>query len=109
PGIAKGHVTYQANDLDAYDFDCDEIPTAKAVLMANLSSYELDVLSELSIFDNTNNDMLNQSVEEMLYSKPSHFMEHLENKIHSDSNIISYSQYLTESQNAAIQDTNYSA
>ncbi|GJT29846.1 putative dual specificity protein phosphatase DSP8 [Tanacetum coccineum] len=29
---------YQADDLDAYDSDCDEISTAKAVLMANLSS-----------------------------------------------------------------------
>ncbi|GJW72392.1 hypothetical protein Tco_0129309 [Tanacetum coccineum] len=38
--------TYQADDLDAYDSDCDEISTAKAVLMANLSSYGSDVLSE---------------------------------------------------------------
>ncbi|GJY89706.1 retrovirus-related pol polyprotein from transposon TNT 1-94 [Tanacetum coccineum] len=81
-----------ANDLDAYDFDCDEIPTAKAVLMANLSSYELDVLSEVSIYDNTNNDMLNKSVQEMPYSEPYHFVEHSENGIHSDSNIILYSK-----------------
>nr|GEX86553.1 hypothetical protein [Tanacetum cinerariifolium] len=55
PGIAEGLVTqsvitpnaaYQVNDLDAYDSDCDEISTAKAVLMANLSSYGSDVLSE---------------------------------------------------------------
>ncbi|GJT11031.1 retrovirus-related pol polyprotein from transposon TNT 1-94 [Tanacetum coccineum] len=55
PGIAEGPVTqsvithnaaYQADDLDAYDSDCDEISTAKAVLMANLSSYGSDVLSE---------------------------------------------------------------
>nr|GEW43670.1 reverse transcriptase domain-containing protein [Tanacetum cinerariifolium] len=38
--------TYQANDLDAYDPDCDEISTAKALRMANLSSYGSDVLSE---------------------------------------------------------------
>nr|GEW99330.1 retrotransposon protein, putative, unclassified [Tanacetum cinerariifolium] len=37
---------YQANDLDAYDSDCDDISTAKAVLMANLSSYGSYVLSE---------------------------------------------------------------
>ncbi|GJT41903.1 retrovirus-related pol polyprotein from transposon TNT 1-94, partial [Tanacetum coccineum] len=37
---------YQADDLDAYDSDCDEISTAKAVLMTNLSSYGSDVLSE---------------------------------------------------------------
>ncbi|GJR26344.1 integrase, catalytic region, zinc finger, CCHC-type containing protein [Tanacetum coccineum] len=48
PGIIEGLVTqsvithnatYQADDLDTYDSDCDEISTAKAVLMANLSSY----------------------------------------------------------------------
>nr|GEU48802.1 retrovirus-related Pol polyprotein from transposon TNT 1-94 [Tanacetum cinerariifolium] len=56
-GIAEGLVTrsvitynaaYQADDLDAYDSDCDEISTAKAVLMANLSSYRSDVLSKLN-------------------------------------------------------------
>nr|GEV85419.1 retrovirus-related Pol polyprotein from transposon TNT 1-94 [Tanacetum cinerariifolium] len=49
PGIAEGSVAqtvithnaaYQADDLDAYDSDCDNFSTAKAVLMAN------DVLSE---------------------------------------------------------------
>ncbi|GJT51231.1 hypothetical protein Tco_0977388 [Tanacetum coccineum] len=71
------------DDLDAYDSDCDEISTAKAVLMANLSSYRSDVLSEVPISDNTNNDMLNQNVQEMLYYKPSHFVEHPENEIHT--------------------------
>ncbi|GJT55886.1 hypothetical protein Tco_0990940 [Tanacetum coccineum] len=75
---------------------------AKAVLMANLSSYGSDVLSEVPISDNTNIAMLIQSVQEMPYSKPSHFMEHTENEIHSDSNIIPYSQYLIESQNAVV-------
>ncbi|GKE06151.1 integrase, catalytic region, zinc finger, CCHC-type containing protein, partial [Tanacetum coccineum] len=72
-GIAEGLVTqsviihnaaYQVDDLDAYDSDCDNISTAKAVLMANLSSYILDVLSEVPISDNTNNDMLNQTVQD---------------------------------------------
>ncbi|GKC29301.1 retrovirus-related pol polyprotein from transposon TNT 1-94, partial [Tanacetum coccineum] len=85
------------------------IAEAKVVLMANLSSYGSDVLYEVPYFDNTNNDMLNQSVQEMPYSKPSYFVEHPENEIHSDSNIISYSQYLIELQNAAVQDTNSSA
>nr|GEW28891.1 integrase, catalytic region, zinc finger, CCHC-type, peptidase aspartic, catalytic [Tanacetum cinerariifolium] len=83
PSIAKGLVTqsvithnaaYQADDLDAYDFDCDGISTAKAALMANLYSHGSDVLSE--------------------------------NEITSDSNIIPYSQYLLETQNTAVQDTN---
>ncbi|GJT96421.1 integrase, catalytic region, zinc finger, CCHC-type containing protein [Tanacetum coccineum] len=117
PGIAEGPVSqlvithnaaYQADDLDAYDSDCGEISTAKAVLMANLSSYGSNVLSEVPISENTNNDMLNQSVQEMMYSEPSQFVEHPENEIHSDSNIIPYSQYLIESRNTAVQDTNSS-
>ncbi|GKC89181.1 hypothetical protein Tco_1149830 [Tanacetum coccineum] len=48
PGITESLVTqtvithnaaYQADDLDAYDCDCDDFSTAKAVVMANLSSY----------------------------------------------------------------------
>nr|GEY41692.1 hypothetical protein [Tanacetum cinerariifolium] len=117
PGIAEGLVTqsvithnatYQEDDLNAYDSDCDEISTAKAVLMANLFSYGSDFLSEVPIFDNTHNDMPNQSVQEISYSEPSHFVDHSETKIHSDSNIILYSQYLIESQTVAVQDTNSS-
>ncbi|GKE08426.1 reverse transcriptase domain-containing protein, partial [Tanacetum coccineum] len=115
PGVAEGQVTqsvithnasYQADDLDAYDSDCDEISTAKAVLMANLSSYGSDVLFEVPHFDNTHNDMLNQSVQEMSYSEQTHLVNYPKNKITSDSNIIPYSQYLLETQNAAVQDTN---
>ncbi|GJW33916.1 hypothetical protein Tco_0053948 [Tanacetum coccineum] len=106
--VITHNAAYQVNDLDAYDSDSDEISTAKAVLMANFSSYESDVLFEVPISNNTYNDMLNQSVQEMQYSEPSHFVEHPENEIHSDSNIILYSQYLIESQNAAVQDTNSS-
>nr|GEU37204.1 retrovirus-related Pol polyprotein from transposon TNT 1-94 [Tanacetum cinerariifolium] len=43
------NVTYQADELDAYDFDCDEINTAKVALMENLSHYGLDDLAENSV------------------------------------------------------------
>ncbi|GJV41643.1 retrovirus-related pol polyprotein from transposon TNT 1-94 [Tanacetum coccineum] len=118
PGVAEGPVTqtvithnaaYQADDLDAYDSDCDDISTAKAVLMANLSSYGSDVLSKVPHSENTHNDMLNQSVQEMPYSEQTHLVNYPENEITSDSNIIPYSQYLLETQNAAVQDTNSSA
>ncbi|GJX77447.1 retrovirus-related pol polyprotein from transposon TNT 1-94 [Tanacetum coccineum] len=79
---------YQSDDLDAYNSDCDKISTAKAVLMANFSSYGSDVLSEVPYSENTNNDILNQCVQEMTYSEHSQFVEHPENEIHSDSNII---------------------
>nr|GFB69660.1 hypothetical protein [Tanacetum cinerariifolium] len=53
PGIPKGQATqtvithnaaYQADDLDTYDFDCDELHTTKVSLMANLSHYGSDAL-----------------------------------------------------------------
>ncbi|GJY95497.1 hypothetical protein Tco_0511858, partial [Tanacetum coccineum] len=39
---------FQTDDLDAFDYDCDEAPSASAVLMAKLSAYDLDVVSEMS-------------------------------------------------------------
>ncbi|GKC80849.1 hypothetical protein Tco_1131623, partial [Tanacetum coccineum] len=36
------NAAFQTDDLNAYDFDCNDISSAKAVLMANLSSYGSD-------------------------------------------------------------------
>ncbi|GJX98017.1 retrovirus-related pol polyprotein from transposon TNT 1-94 [Tanacetum coccineum] len=56
PRIAEGQATqtiithnaaYQADDLDAYDSDCDELNTAKVALMGNLSHYGSDALAEV--------------------------------------------------------------
>nr|GEX58560.1 hypothetical protein [Tanacetum cinerariifolium] len=40
------NAAYQADDLDAYDSDCDETNSAKIALMANLSHYGSDNLAE---------------------------------------------------------------
>nr|GFB89507.1 hypothetical protein [Tanacetum cinerariifolium] len=40
------NAAYQADDLDAYDSDCDEINSAKIALMANLSHYGSNNLAE---------------------------------------------------------------
>ncbi|GKE25370.1 hypothetical protein Tco_1436882 [Tanacetum coccineum] len=77
--------------------------------MANLSSSDPEVLSEVPYSDSYPNDMINQDVQEMQYSEKTHFDNFQDNEIHSDSNIISYSQYLQESQDVVIQDTNPSA
>ncbi|GJZ00249.1 retrovirus-related pol polyprotein from transposon TNT 1-94, partial [Tanacetum coccineum] len=42
-------IAFQTEDLDAFDFNCDDVPSAKAVLMANLSSYDSNVLSEVIV------------------------------------------------------------
>ncbi|GKD51922.1 retrovirus-related pol polyprotein from transposon TNT 1-94 [Tanacetum coccineum] len=100
PGIAEGqaiqtvithNATYQADDLDACESDCDELNTAKVALMANLSHYGSDALVEVHNHDNVNNNMINQAMQAMQSSKQSNVMNHSETEITSDSSIIPYS------------------
>nr|GFC21076.1 hypothetical protein [Tanacetum cinerariifolium] len=46
--VITHNAAYQADDLDAYDSDCDEINSAKVALMANLSHYGSNDLAENS-------------------------------------------------------------
>ncbi|GJS38645.1 hypothetical protein Tco_0563688 [Tanacetum coccineum] len=118
PGITEGQATqtvithnvaYQADDLDAYDSDCDELNTAKVALMANLSHYGSDALAEVHNPDNVDTNIINQAVQAMPSSEQSNVVNHSETEITSDSNIIPYSQYVIESQQAAVQNSNSSA
>nr|GFB62388.1 hypothetical protein [Tanacetum cinerariifolium] len=43
--VITTNAAYQADDLDAYDSDCDELNSAKIALMANLSNYGSDNLA----------------------------------------------------------------
>nr|GEV03294.1 retrovirus-related Pol polyprotein from transposon TNT 1-94 [Tanacetum cinerariifolium] len=61
--------SFQSEDVDAYDSNCDDVSNAKAVLMANLSSYGFDVFSEAPHSDSHHNDMDNQK----------HFINHVNN------------------------------
>ncbi|GJX12607.1 hypothetical protein Tco_0204365 [Tanacetum coccineum] len=60
------------DDLDAYDLDYDDLSSAKAVLIANLSSCDPEVLTEVPYSDSYPNDMINQDVQEMQYSEQTH-------------------------------------
>nr|GEU97833.1 integrase, catalytic region, zinc finger, CCHC-type, peptidase aspartic, catalytic [Tanacetum cinerariifolium] len=73
--VVTTNAAYQADDLDAYDSDCDELNSAKVALMANLSHYGSDNLAE----SNTEST--------------------------SDSNIISYTKYMNESQYNTVQNS----
>nr|GEW22735.1 hypothetical protein [Tanacetum cinerariifolium] len=55
------NAAYQADDLDAYDSDCDEINTAKVALMANLSHYGSDDLAEIHNQDNVTQNYVSES------------------------------------------------
>nr|GFC65857.1 hypothetical protein [Tanacetum cinerariifolium] len=46
--VVTTNAAYQADDLDAYDSDCDELNSAKVALMANLSHYGSDNLAEVN-------------------------------------------------------------
>nr|GFB56623.1 hypothetical protein [Tanacetum cinerariifolium] len=76
--VITHNAAYQADDLDAYDFDCDEINTTKVALMANLSHYGSDDLAEIHNHDNVNYNLINQA-------------------------------YVSESQQAAVQNSNFPA
>nr|GEX63442.1 hypothetical protein [Tanacetum cinerariifolium] len=86
------NAAYQADDLDAYDSDCDELNSAKITLMANLSHYGYDNLAEVQNQDNVYNNVLYQDLQETMTSEQSNILNPSETKITSDSNIISYSQ-----------------
>ncbi|GKF38078.1 hypothetical protein Tco_0118139 [Tanacetum coccineum] len=55
----------RTEDLDTYDSDCDDLSNAQAVLMANISNYGSDVISEVPHFETYLNDIENQSVHAM--------------------------------------------
>nr|GEX57413.1 Gag-Pol polyprotein [Tanacetum cinerariifolium] len=88
--VITHNATYQADDLDAYDFDCDELNTAKVALMANLSHYGLAALAKVHNPDNVDTNVVN----------------HSETEITSDSNINPYSQYKAQQLEPKLYDGN---
>ncbi|GKD07403.1 hypothetical protein Tco_1187088, partial [Tanacetum coccineum] len=62
--IIPNNVAFQTEDLDFYDSDCDDISNAQAVLMANISNYGSDVISEVPHSETYLNDMLNQGTQQ---------------------------------------------
>nr|GEV45871.1 integrase, catalytic region, zinc finger, CCHC-type, peptidase aspartic, catalytic [Tanacetum cinerariifolium] len=80
PGISEGPVAhqtipqnlaFQTNDLDAYDSDCDDLSSAKAILMANLSRCDSEVLSE-DTNPSAPNDLLVLSLAEKMTDRVAH-------------------------------------
>ncbi|GJR14887.1 hypothetical protein Tco_0797539 [Tanacetum coccineum] len=97
---------FQTYDIDAFDLDCDEAPATSAVFMANLTSYDLDLLSKVPNYDTyQDNNVFDQSVQEMHYSEQPVLVNDSNIKITSNSNVISYKQYLKENKNEVVQGT----
>ncbi|GJS48063.1 hypothetical protein Tco_0598184 [Tanacetum coccineum] len=89
--IIPNNVAFQTEDLDTYDSDCDDVSNAKAVLMANISNYGFDVISEVHHSETYLYDIENQSVHAMQDFEQTPVMDVTDNEITSDSNIILYS------------------
>ncbi|GKA90542.1 hypothetical protein Tco_0812412 [Tanacetum coccineum] len=88
--LSKEQLEILADTGDKVDSlpNCDDISIAKAVLMASLSSYGSDVLSEVPHFETYQNDMDNQSMQAMPYFEQTYVVAYPDNEITSDSNII---------------------
>ncbi|GJW05536.1 hypothetical protein Tco_1564392 [Tanacetum coccineum] len=61
--IITHNAAYQADDLDAYDSDCDELNNAQVALMANFSRFGSDALSEINLNNKSVNDTLTTELE----------------------------------------------
>ncbi|GJS89670.1 hypothetical protein Tco_0772306 [Tanacetum coccineum] len=101
------NAAFLTDDLDAFDSDYNEAPSARVVLMANLSGYDSDVISEVPISEPyQDNYVLDHCVQEMYYSEQPAFDHTSDIEIMSDSNIISYDQYMKENESEVVQNTN---
>nr|GEU89172.1 retrovirus-related Pol polyprotein from transposon TNT 1-94 [Tanacetum cinerariifolium] len=78
--IIPYNAVFQTEDLDTYDFDCDDLSNTQAVLMANISNYGSDVILEVSNSKTYLNDMENQSVHALQDFKQSPVMGFTDNE-----------------------------
>nr|GEZ98681.1 hypothetical protein [Tanacetum cinerariifolium] len=101
--VVINNAAYQADDLDAYDSDCDELNLAKVALMANLSHYGSDTLAEVNNHAHRTNSLISQEMQVLSIFEPSTILAQSNTESTSDSNIISYSQYMNESQYNTVQ------
>nr|GFC69806.1 hypothetical protein [Tanacetum cinerariifolium] len=95
--VISTNAAYQADDLDAYDSDCDELNSAKVALMANLSHYGSDNLAEVNNQNYMTNHLIPQEMQVPSTSEQSNILAQSITESTSDSNIISYSKYMNES------------
>ncbi|GJU87295.1 hypothetical protein Tco_1294841 [Tanacetum coccineum] len=106
---------FQADQCDAFDSDVDEAPTTQTMFMANLSSadliydevgpsYDSDILSEVQDHDNYV-DSVGEYLElhEMQNDVQPNYVVDLDAEYMSNSNIISYEQYVKDNAVPVVQ------
>nr|GFC88346.1 hypothetical protein [Tanacetum cinerariifolium] len=88
---------YQADDLDAYDSECDELNSTKVALMENLSHYGLDNLEEV----NNHNYVPNHLIPQEMQKEESRNIDReiaLEKQVKELNNIVFKRSYLKKAQ-----------
>ncbi|GJT77590.1 retrovirus-related pol polyprotein from transposon TNT 1-94 [Tanacetum coccineum] len=75
--VITHNAAYQADDLDAYDSDCDELNSAKVALMANITHYGSYALPELKtqVANCTKTNLENKSVNDTLTAELERYKE----------------------------------
>ncbi|GKD07757.1 retrovirus-related pol polyprotein from transposon TNT 1-94 [Tanacetum coccineum] len=106
---------FQSDDCDAFDSDVDEAPTAQTMFMANLSSaepvydkaepsHDSDILSEVHDYDNYQDAICeHHEVHEMHNDVQQNCVVDSNADYMSDSNMISYDQYVKENAKSVVQ------
>nr|GFA08804.1 hypothetical protein [Tanacetum cinerariifolium] len=100
---AESNVGWFVETLDAYDSDCDELNSAKVALMANFSHYGSNNLAEVNNLNNMSTYLIHQEMHVPSTSEQSTILAQSNTESTSDSNIISYSKYINESQYNTVQ------
>nr|GEW90140.1 hypothetical protein [Tanacetum cinerariifolium] len=103
--VITTNAAYQADDLDAYDSDCDELNSVKVALMANLSHYGSDNVAKVNNQNYMPNHLIPQEMQVPSTSEQSTILAQSNTESTSDSNIISYSKYMNESQYNTVQNS----
>ncbi|GJU25716.1 hypothetical protein Tco_1164337 [Tanacetum coccineum] len=106
---------FQADQCDAFDSDVDEAPTAQTMFMANLSSanpiyneanqsYDSNILSEVQDHDNYQDAVgEHHEVHEMHNDVQPDYVVDSDAEYTSDSNMISYDQYVKDNTEPVVQ------
>ncbi|GJX02459.1 integrase, catalytic region, zinc finger, CCHC-type containing protein [Tanacetum coccineum] len=100
---------YSSRRSRSYDSDCEEHKSSKDCSHGQSLKEMARSLTEVHNPDNLNYDLFNQSEQIMTSSEQSNDVSQTETDITSDSNIIPYSQYLSETQQETVQNSNSSA
>ncbi|GKB27809.1 hypothetical protein Tco_0867210 [Tanacetum coccineum] len=85
--IVTTNALFQADGVEVYDSDCDDVPNIQPSFMANISSYGSDALVKI----NLDNESVNDAELERYKEQVKVNLNHSETDITSDSNIIPYS------------------